>query len=148
MMPSRIAIWNMAAIFLHYTFLTLLYYFIYRVLRSLVRQLRERPAKRLPVRLLVVAGALPNWPSSFTLQGDAIMIGRSTRNDVVIEDSFVSAEHACIAWQGDGYWLEDLESTNKTFLNGREIKKPVCLTEGDRIGIGPVTLEFRRGDLA
>ena len=146
MIPSKMAILNMAAVALHYSLLALLYYFICKVLRSLVVQLREKPVKRLPIRLDVVSGALPGWPPQFVLSGDAVTLGRSARNDVVIEDSFVSAEHACIACQDDGCWLEDLGSTNKTYLNGREIQKPVRLTEGDRIGIGPVTLEFRRGE--
>ncbi len=145
-MPSKIALINWAAIALHYALLLFLYYFIYKVLRALIGQLREKPAPRLPIRLTVVAGALPGWPPYFLLQGDAISIGRSARNDLVIDDGFVSAEHACIISRPDGCWLEDLESTNKTYLNGNVVRDAIRLNEGDRIAIGSVTLEFRRGE--
>ena len=146
MMPSKIAMINWAAIALHYGLLLLLYYFVYKVFKALLAQLREKPAQRRAILLAVVAGSLPGWPPSFSLQGDAISIGRSARNDLVIDDGFVSAEHACIICRHDGVWLEDLESTNKTYLNGKAVRDAARLNEGDHIAIGPVTFEFRRGE--
>jgi pSer/pThr/pTyr-binding forkhead associated (FHA) protein len=68
-------------------------------------------------------------------------VGRSPANTVMIEDQFVSAEHALIILRGDQWWLEDLGSRNGTLLNGMQVDHAVVISAGDIIGIGSVELK-------
>lgn len=80
---------------------------------------------------------------TFYLEGVQIRIGRDQRNDIVIHDRNVSRTHAEIIMQ-DGYWvLNDLGSTNGTFLNDREISQ-IELRDGDILTFGMTNFEFRR----
>lgn len=69
-------------------------------------------------------------------------LGRAESNAIMLEDSFVSGEHARIA-RVDGQWrLEDLQSRNGTLLNGRRLDETAVLTPGDVITIGSVRLQL------
>src|SRR5215468_6381274 len=70
-----------------------------------------------------------------------ILIGRSSDLDMVLVEDMVSRKHARIAMQGDQIWIEDLGSTNGTFVNGEKIKR-ARLKEGDRVLIGTSILKF------
>lgn len=74
---------------------------------------------------------------------DMTYIGRSEQNGIIIEDSFISHEHASISKGQQGYWLADLHSTNKTYLNGQPIYEATLLKNGDLIKIGAVTFSFK-----
>ena len=85
------------------------------------------------------------------LQGDSyvcgygeLFIGRSDDCDVIVSGSYASARHARLFYQAGQYWLEDLHSTNGTYINGRLVSLPVVLANGDRIRIGSVTFQFVR----
>jgi hypothetical protein len=67
---------------------------------------------------------------------DGLTFGRGDAVDIRIEDPFASARHARIVRQGDLLVLEDLGSTNGTFLNGEPLRGPQPLHSGDRIAIG------------
>ena len=67
---------------------------------------------------------------------DGLTLGRGEAVDVRIEDPFASSRHARIVRQGDLLVLEDLGSTNGTFLNGEPLRGPQPLHSGDRIAIG------------
>ncbi len=82
---------------------------------------------------------------AYTIQGGDLRLGRSSKCDIVIVQPEVSRTHARLFWQDDGYWVEDLSSTNGTWLNGRRLPphEPAPLKPGDVIGLGPnVRLEF------
>ena len=74
-----------------------------------------------------------------------IVVGRSSDLDMVLVEDMVSRKHARIAMQGDQIWIEDLGSTNGTFVNGAKIKR-VRLKEGDRVLIGTSILKVISGD--
>lgn len=74
--------------------------------------------------------------------GETISIGRNEHNEIIIDDAFVSYEHANINRNKQGYWLTDLNSTNKTYLNCQPITERVLLKNGDIIKIGAVTFRF------
>lgn len=78
----------------------------------------------------------------FELDGETV-IGRGAECQVCLEDEFVSQLHARIVKAGESYLLEDLGSTNGTYVNGSRINYPVGLRHGDLIGIGRTVLEFR-----
>jgi pSer/pThr/pTyr-binding forkhead associated (FHA) protein len=67
---------------------------------------------------------------------EGITLGRGEAVDIRIEDPFASSRHARISRQGDLLVLEDLGSTNGTFLNGEPLRGPQPLHSGDRIAIG------------
>jgi pSer/pThr/pTyr-binding forkhead associated (FHA) protein len=74
-----------------------------------------------------------------------ILIGRSSDLDMVLVEDMVSRKHARIATQGEQIWIEDLGSTNGTFVNGEKIKR-ARLKEGDRVLIGTSILKVIAGD--
>jgi hypothetical protein len=74
-----------------------------------------------------------------------IVVGRSSDLDMVLVEDMVSRKHARIAMQGDQIWIEDLGSTNGTFVNGEKIKR-ARLKEGDRVLIGTSILKLIAGD--
>ncbi len=82
----------------------------------------------------------------FPIAGDKqILIGRSSDLDMVLVEDMVSRKHARIAMQADQIWIEDLGSTNGTFVNGEKIKR-ARLKEGDRVLIGTSILKLIAGD--
>src|SRR5579863_5328444 len=74
-----------------------------------------------------------------------IIVGRSSDLDMVLVEDMVSRKHARIGMQGDQIWIEDLGSTNGTFVNGEKIKR-ARLKEGDRVLIGTSILKLISGD--
>ena len=74
-----------------------------------------------------------------------IIVGRSSDLDMVLVEDMVSRKHARIAMQGDQIWIEDLGSTNGTFVNGEKIKR-ARLKEGDRVLIGTSILKVIAGE--
>lgn len=73
---------------------------------------------------------------TFPLEGDQLTIGRDSTNGVAINDAEVSRKHARMMFQGGKYVLEDLGSTNGTFVNGQRLAGPVVLKPGDVISLG------------
>jgi hypothetical protein len=85
------------------------------------------------LRVERAAGLQPG--SAFDLVGGAIL-GRGDGVDIHLEDHFASTRHARISWEGSTVMIEDLGSTNGTFLNGEPLRGPAPLHVGDRIRIG------------
>jgi hypothetical protein len=81
------------------------------------------------------------------LTGESIIIGRAVESDVVITSKRVSREHARVRREGWRVVLEDLDSTNGTFLNDERVLAPVALHDEDRIAIGDVVLVFHDPDI-
>jgi serine/threonine protein kinase len=90
------------------------------------------------LRLRVTAG---NASGSEIQIRDELVIGRQASEEGQLsQDAEISREHARIGRSGDHFVIEDLESTNGTFVNGRRITKPEILSPGDRIQVGATTL--------
>ena len=68
-------------------------------------------------------------------------LGRAAQNTIVLDGTFVSAEHAVIVQRDDGWWLTDRGSTNGTAVNDRPVKGEVGLRAGDIVAIGDVRLK-------
>ncbi len=76
------------------------------------------------------------------LSGESAAIGRALESDIVVTSKRVSREHARVLRQGRRVTLEDLGSTNGTFLNGERVLAPVELRDGDQVSIGDVVFIF------
>ncbi len=92
-------------------------------------------------RLTLRQGPVPG--KIYELAKDVVTVGRDVSNDIVINDAEVSRNHARLTSQSGGYLLEDLASTNGTFVNGQRLIGPKLLNPGDVIGLGEtVVLEY------
>jgi pSer/pThr/pTyr-binding forkhead associated (FHA) protein len=128
-------------------FLLLLYVFLYRVVRALLHDLRiaTHEATAELGRLVVVASPAGEPVQGTALSLDAITsLGRDVNNSIVVDDPFASSEHAILTFRGRGWYLEDLQSTNGTYVNGTRIEAVAPLTFGDEIQIGQVRLRLER----
>jgi phosphoserine phosphatase RsbU/P len=84
-------------------------------------------------------------PRRFEFDKEVLSIGRSARNDLVIEDPSLSRSHARLEVRGEGFQLEDLGSLNGTFINGNPVQGPQSLRASDRVQLGNVVLELDLG---
>ena len=143
-------------------FLVLLYLFIWRIVRSAARDLRlpqesmilspqqasallAQPVARELGRLVVVdSSALPEG-DVYGIDSTALTVGRSSDNDLPLDgDEFASGHHARFQPRRDGVYIEDMGSTNGTFVNGIRLERDRRLVPGDVVRIGETDLRFER----
>lgn len=145
-------------------FLVLLYLVIWRILRAATREVRSgagigqesmilspQEARRLlvnatlmPAGKLVIVESPTLEPGSLRSIGNVPMtIGRANENDLVLPgDQFASALHARLDPRPDGVWLEDVGSTNGTFINSVLLTGAVRLEPGDLVRVGETEFRF------
>lgn len=99
---------------------------------------RERSHGRL---IVIEAPAGSARPGRIYALHPITSLGRAPTNTVPLEDSFVSQEHALISLRDGRWWLEDLESSNGTLLNGIRIDEPTVISDGDVIELGRIKLK-------
>ena len=85
-------------------------------------------------QLIMRSGPTPG--ASFILEGDQLTVGRDATNEIVINDAEISRRHARLTFQGGKYVLEDLGSTNGTFVNGQRLAGPRVLKAGEVVQFG------------
>ena len=78
----------------------------------------------------------PNPGTVYALDSDLISIGRDSANSIAVNDAEVSRHHSRLSFQGGKYVLEDLGSTNGTFVNGQRLTGPRVLKSGEVISLG------------
>ena len=145
-------------------FLVLLYLFIWRIVRSASRDVRlpqesfiMGPSQAAALGLgrqaqSVTTGALVAVRSTaleegarFELNAKALTVGRGAPNDIRLDDDeFASAHHARLEPRRDGVWVEDIGSTNGTYVNGTRLGRPQKLAPGDVVRIGETDLRYER----
>lgn len=136
---------------LRFLMLALLYVFLILVVRAIYKDSRTPAAapvtaprkqkKKARPQLVVVAGDR-NLGARYQLP-DEIHVGRAAESDIVLDDTYASQQHAKVFSNGTSYYVEDLGSTNGTYVNGRKTSYPLELRPGDRIKIGKTVFEFR-----
>jgi Nif-specific regulatory protein len=94
-------------------------------------------------KLTIIAGHRKG--ESFQLSGKKITIGRVSSNDIALKDSSVSREHCLIYKQKNQFFINDLESLNGTFVNGKKAKNTL-LRHGDKIHLGDFIFRFQTGE--
>lgn len=143
-------------------FLVLLYLFIWRIVRSAARDLRlpqesmilapqqaaaagllAQPTARELGRLVVLQSPALDEGDVVTIDSNALTIGRGPTNDVALpDDEYASTRHVRIEPRRDGVWVEDIGSTNGTFVNGIRLTRERRLAPGDVVRVGETDLRF------
>jgi len=146
-------------------FLVLLYLLIWRILRTAARELRAAPhqdsmilspaaaasvglgaaAPRAQRAAFLVVQRSPSLEvgDGFPVDSAPLTIGRGGQNDLVLEgDEFASARHARIEARRDGVWVQDLDSTNGTYVNGSRVLGAHRLATGDVLRVGETDLRL------
>ena len=101
-----------------------------------------RPGRRkIPRQLVVTQGALAG--TRVTLDSRPILIGRADDSTLVLDDDYASTRHARIAPQGDDWYVEDLGSTNGTYLDRAKVTGRTRVPLGAPIRIGKTVIELR-----
>ena len=103
-----------------------------------------RPEPQLNMgRLVVLKSTAIDENTEFVLDSTGISIGRGGPNEVRLDgDDFASAQHARVEPRRDGVWIEDVGSTNGTFVNGVRLSKARKLAVGDLVRVGETDLRF------
>jgi len=138
---ALILLLRLALVALIYLFLASIALAAARELKALSRSASAGEGRRSGHLIVVEPGA-----TSLAL-GDAVplraitRLGRAPQNTLVIDGTFVSAEHAVIFERDGGWWLSDQGSTNGTIVNERPVQGEVGLRPGDIVGVGDVRLK-------
>jgi hypothetical protein len=147
---------------LKYSLIVLLYFFVFRAIRSVALDVSGRrrgstaemrapaasaakPSKggKPPTQVVVHDPGTSGKPATVRLAGQ-VEIGRSDRCAIRLQDHYVSQVHARL-YERDGAWLvEDLGSTNGTFLNDGTVTGSAEVHAGDAVRVGKTVLELRR----
>ena len=145
---------------LKFCLVALLYLFLVRVVWIVARELKGTPAPRpapvpAPAAPTVATPKSTRWRlvvrepkaekgRSYGIDGDTT-IGRGGGCTIVITyDTFVSTVHARASLRDNGLWIEDVGSTNGTYVNGQRIQEPTRLRKGDKVKVGDVVFEAER----
>jgi hypothetical protein len=144
-------------------FLVLLYLFIWRIVRAAARDVRSsqesmilspQQAQSLGLgtgaapapargRLVVVASSALEPGHAYELDATQLTVGRGANNDLPLDgDEFASARHARIEPRRDGVYVEDVGSTNGTFVNGIRLARERRLAPGDVVRVGETDLRY------
>jgi pSer/pThr/pTyr-binding forkhead associated (FHA) protein len=121
-----------------YAFLFWAVYTIYRDLRVQIELLQSR---KTPQLTLTVTNTLEDLTSNFTVS--EVVIGRSPACSYNIQNETVSSMHARLSYHHDQWWVEDLRSTNGTFVNDERISTPVVLMTEDDLRCGQVNIRIQ-----
>src|SRR2546422_119806 len=104
----------------------------------------SRPGPRTG-RFIVVKSAALGEGEQFELDSAQLTIGRGSQNDIPIgTDEYASARHARFEPRQDGVWVQDLGSTNGTYLNGTRLDRPRRLARGDIVRVGETDLRYEQ----
>ena len=148
---------------LKYALFALLVLFVWRATRWVVRGLSVETAPRRRTRRTrsereTAEGepALPPGPRSVIVRAPdgakphsvaisaSMVVGRGTECELRIQDTYASTQHARIFGKNGAWYVEDLGSTNGTFVNEQKLAAPAMVQAGDKIRVGTTVLELRR----
>lgn len=102
----------------------------------------RKPARGNPTKLQVVSG--PNAGQSVPLGGTPILLGRGTDAAIRLDDDYVSTRHARFATNGEQWFVEDLGSTNGTYLGSQRITSPIPIGIGIPVRLGKTIVELQK----
>lgn len=131
-------------------FIVILYVIIYYALKIMYKDVKNGGKRRRPARANGNYGLeIINSGNGRDLKEGSIIpirsdlsIGRKDSNSIILTDQHVSGNHAKIVVRNNGLFLEDLNSTNGTYLNGKKISSRIKLTNKDEIRIGTAVFKI------
>jgi FHA domain-containing protein len=154
------AVPELVVVILKYFFLLLIFLFLARAVRAMLQdiagpagtsgragaprsgtdQMKSRQG-RPPDR--VVVQPAEGRSTTYELE-DELIVGRGEKCDIVLSDTYCSQVHARIFRKDGSVFIEDMGSTNGTFLNRRKVTSPLPVQRGDRARVGKTGMEFKR----
>jgi FHA domain len=105
------------------------------------RGIGKKGKGKMPRQLVVTHGALAG--TRISLDGRPIMIGRADDSTLVLDDDYASTRHARVSLRGTDWFVEDLGSTNGTYLDRAKVTTPLRVPLGVPIRIGKTVIELR-----
>ncbi|MEJ7634707.1 FHA domain-containing protein [Aeromicrobium sp.] len=102
----------------------------------------RKPPRGVPTKLQVVSG--PNSGQSVPLGDTPILLGRGTDAAIRLDDDYVSTRHARFATNGEQWFVEDLGSTNGTYLGSQRITSPIPIGIGIAVRLGKTIVELQK----
>lgn len=115
---------------LRFVFIGIIYYFLYNFIKIMAIELSmDQSPREVGFYLMEEDGTIHPLYKSTT-------IGRARDSDIVIKDPYLSSKHALITKRRRHLMIQDLNSTNGSFVNGKRVKRPMVLRERDEITLG------------
>jgi pSer/pThr/pTyr-binding forkhead associated (FHA) protein len=124
-----------------YAFLVWALYTLWQELLSSQMMVNAKKAPSLTIHMLD-AGT----PTDHEFHQSQILIGRDPTSELCLQNELVSAQHARLSFHHNQWWVEDLVSTNGTFLNDERVYTPTVLITGDEVRCGKVNLQIEFTD--
>ena len=112
--------------------------------QTLPKEITAKESASNEVSLIVLEAVDPKLVNKKISFSSQISIGRGSENDIVLDDIYVSHHHAIISPVRNLYQIEDLQSRNHTYVNGKILNGKAYLQNGDTIKIGCVQFKFSR----
>ena len=101
-----------------------------------------RTPRGTPSKVVVIDG--PASGASADLEGDPVLIGRGADAAIRLDDDYVSTRHARIGSTNGTFYVEDLGSTNGTYIGSQRITQATAIQLGSRVRVGKTTLELKK----
>jgi len=101
-----------------------------------------KPKRGTPTKLQIVGG--PNAGQSVPLGDQPILLGRGTDAAIRLDDDYVSTRHARFATNGEQWFVEDLGSTNGTYVGSQRVSTPIPVGLGTQVRLGKTIVELRK----
>ncbi len=125
-----------------------LYSFLGLAVFTILRDLQQQGAfiaARFPTPLSLTSLVETN-PTTRRFTKPEIVVGREPTCDFPLDDQAVSSRHARLSYHHQQWWLEDLASTNGTYLNNEPVTAPVVITHGDELRLGHLAVKIEIGE--
>lgn len=137
---------DVLALIFRYIFIGLIYLFMLAIIRLIyldIRNLRVVPSESgAYLKLVNRIDSIPYKIKEEYSVSEEVTIGRVGGNSIVLRDPYVSKKHARVYYQDNSYCIEDLGSSNGTYVNNRRISEITRISHGDRIKIGQIEFLF------
>jgi len=125
-------------------FVALLFLFLWQIARTITIHLgvRERSSRRRRAKEIVIVRS--DSQAGLEIPIDSVVVlGRSDQADVMLDDSYASEFHLRFSIDDGDLYVQDLGSTNGTYVNGRRITAPIAVSRGDAVQVGKSVMEVR-----
>lgn len=125
-------------------FVALLFLFLWQIARTITIHLgvKERSSRRRRAKEVVIVRS--DSQAGLEIPIDSVVVmGRSEQADIMLDDTYASEFHLRFSIDDGNLLVQDLGSTNGTYVNGRRITTPVTVTRGDAVQVGKSVMEVR-----